>query len=331
MRVPLDRLSTDQATREDQLASYFGERVIECVQDGDGWRIDLLPFPSDDYYVDPDLCDGLRWWDAAATVEQVPDVFRDVDSWFLSLNDAWTLLPWSRWLQTAEKPDEIVIIHVDDHDDLMSPRLGIADSGMIDLVTGRAVAVSDPESIESAILSGAIGQGSFLVPFIHAFERVHLRHLCATGYSDSRMGHNRIELEQSVDTLLDPTAMRPSVRLDGTGQPGGSSYLVSRDAQQMVANLPDAAPIVVHIDLDYFNNRFNGDSDYMTNENRHDPPISEVKRMADDLLAALSTVSCRIVSVAVGISPGFFPAEYWQEMIDHLRPGLHELSVGGAA
>lgn len=90
----------------------------------------------------------------------------------------------------------------------------------------------------------------------------------------------------------------------GRGQPGGSSYLVSRDAQQMVANLPDAAPIVVHIDLDYFNNRFNGDSDYMTNENRHDPPISEVKRMADDLLAALSTVSCRIVSVAVGISPG---------------------------
>lgn len=312
------------------MASYFGERVIGCVQEGDSWRINLLPFPSDDYYVDPDLWDGLRWWDAAATVDQIPGLFRDVDGWFLSLNDAWTLLPWSRWLQTAEKPDEIVIVHVDDHDDLMSPRLGIEASSLTDLVTGRSVAVSDPESIESAILSGAIGQGSFLVPFIFAFERVHLRHLCATGYSDSRVGYNRMELEQRVDTLIDPSAKRPSVRLDGNGQPGGSSYLVSRDAQQIVADLPETAPIVVHIDLDYFNNRFNGDSDYIMNENRHDPSLDEVKRMADDLLTALSTVSDRIVSVAVGVSPGFFPAEYWQEMIDHLRPGLKDLSVGGA-
>jgi len=56
-----------------------------------------------------------------------------------------------------------------------------------------------------------------------------------------------------------------------------------------------------------------------------------VKRMADDLVAALSTVSERIVSVAVGISPGFFPAEYWQATIDHLRPGLQKLSAEGAA
>ena len=48
----------------------------------------------------------------------------------LSLDDAWTLLAWSRWLK--ERPDgesppsEVVVIHVDDHRDMMSPpnRLG---------------------------------------------------------------------------------------------------------------------------------------------------------------------------------------------------------------
>jgi hypothetical protein len=220
------------------------------------------------------------------------------------------------------------VIHVDDHDDLMSPRIGVTDDGFVDLCTGSSVDIREPVSVEAAIRSGAIGQGSFLVPLLHSVPVSHLRHLCHTIYSDSRRTYHRLVKGTAPDELLEPQALRPLVNVeDGLAEPGQSSYTVTRQPHVLAATLPPDSPILVHIDLDYFNNRFNGDSDFANTPNRHDPTLSEVEEMIDELLAVLIPIGPRIASIAIGMSPGFFPGELWEPAINRLLPPLNELGA----
>jgi hypothetical protein len=329
LHVPSTALPLDPNQREAYLASYFGERSIDSRQTADGWTIDLEPYPSADFYVDPRLSEGLNWWQPGLPVIDVPYSMRDMGGWGLSLNDAWTLAHWAKSFEKNDYPRELAILHVDDHDDLMSPRVSITEEVFVDLCTGGAVDLRSFDSISRAIVSGAIGQGSFLAPLIHRVETTHLRHLCHTLYSDTRLGYHRLRRTLEPDTLLSPGALRPAIMVESAIRGEVSStYLSSRDAEVLGSSIPAGIPVLVHIDLDYFNNRFNGDSDYQMVTHRHDPNEEAINAMINRLLSALDSMRHQVVSIAVAISPGFFPAEYWASTIDRLREPLSLLASG---
>jgi len=323
-------LPDDSEARHARLFDYFGGRKVSCSETRDGWLLTIGWEDRPDWHEDPNILKGLAWYSQGLTLADAPFAIRKEPGFQLALNDCWTLLAWSRWLSLARKrggiPDEIVILHVDDHDDLMSPRVIKKDDCWIDAITRNEVDILRPNTIASAIISGAIGVGSFIVPLLHLVPRVHIRHCCVTGYSLTRRGTYNLQREVIGDDLLMPGASRQAVRLEPSPnnehqvKPSGHSYSVASTTTEWLKDLPEA-PIFLHIDLDFFNNRFNGDSHWHERPNRHDPSLADIVRSVDTIFNALfsSNVAQRIVDMAVGISPGFFPAELWGPTVDRIR------------
>lgn len=332
--IPVQRLPADPGHRDQILTHYFADRVPYSTPDDNGdWKVTVSAAPTAEFYIDPQLDEGLRWW--GCTVADIPFAYRRTRGAFLSLSDAWTLLSMSQWLASqTEPPPHITVIHVDDHDDLMCPRLGMHDGQFTDLITGRAVSVHDPSSVADAIDSGAIGMGSFLAPLLHTLPSVDIRHLCDTDYARTRTDQFWLVRATEVDRILAVGTHRPSVRIvpvDSSSVPkqAAGTYQVKDDETRLFADIKDG-PILLHIDLDFFNNRFNGDSDWTNHNHRHDPPYDRVMRRVERLVATLTPLRYRIVDVEIGLSPGFFPAELWAPVCDALTDQLALASDDGA-
>jgi hypothetical protein len=326
--------------RREYLDAYFDDLLASAKAVQDGWEIDLNWPSSADYYIDPHLEQGLDWWCPGI---EVGDIYKQVahsPSGQLSLNDSWTLYSWSHWLRDrrdARKTcDQVVILHVDDHTDLMTPRLTCSSAEWRDAITGDVFDIYDPKTVRSAILSGAIGVGSFMSPFLHSIAKVQLRHLSQTipvGTS-RKMG---IATKTIPDTLLLTKDVRPSVVLinpaevlaESTVVAPDRNYLLTASLGQWLADIPKS-PILLHIDMDYFSNRFDGDSDWEHVPNRHDPSLERVIASIDDLFSGIvaSEIGNRIENITVGISPRFFPSEFWAPSI--VRLNEHFRSLGFA-
>ena len=127
-------------------------------------------------------------------------------------------------------------------------------------------------------------------------------------------------LKLAPDTLLDPDAERIAIELveDATGS---KQYLGTSDAAKWSDDI-EGRPALVHIDMDYFNNRYDGDSAWPQRDPRLDPDLPTMLSKVDDIVNALMASKAIIEDVSIAYSPGFFPAEFWQPIDRHLRAGL---------
>jgi hypothetical protein len=323
LSIPAQRLPADPAHRDRLLTHYFADRVPHSTRDANGdWSITIDTAPAAEFYIDPHLDQGLRWW--GCSVADIPFAYRRTGKAMLSLSDAWALLSVSQWLsRQQESPTHITLIHIDDHDDLMCPRLALHDGQFTDLITGQSMRVHEPPSVADAIRSGAVGMGSFLAPLLHTLPSTDIRHLCDTTYARTRAGRYWLMRDTDEDEILAPGTRRPSVRIVPIVDPShvpdqvAGKYQAGDDETRLFAGI-EPGPVLLHIDLDFFNNRFNGDSDWTSHDHRHDPTADQVLQRVERVVAALTPLRHRIVDVEVGISPGFFPAELWAPVCDAL-------------
>lgn len=182
------------------------------------------------------------------------------------------------------------------------------------------------DTVRNALLSGAIGMGSFMTPFLHAVPRSEVRHLCqppkAVGTADFD-----IRLTTQLDTLLEPGMARPAVELSPASQGvGPGRYRVTSSVTHWLEGMRPG-PALLHIDMDYFNNRYDGDSAWAEFVPRFDPALDEIVAKIDELVTAVSQpgLPCQIEDVVIAYSPGFFPAEFWSVTDARLRAGLGHL------
>jgi hypothetical protein len=327
--------------RADFLKDYFCEMIASSEKVSKGWCIKLNRPLTPDYYVDPLFQDGLSWWSknfGEVHIEDVPFAFHNQLGFQLSFQDSWTIYSWSKYLSqfTISKtlPKEMIILHLDDHDDFMAPRLLLDDSGeknsWIDAITKQRVDLFKPETVKVAVESGAIGIGSFFSPLLHLGPRIHVRHLCSTEYLTQRIGAHSIRVETVSDNLLSPGSPRPTIRLVSTGidvlPELEHTYLVTDNLEECLDNLPDC-PILVHVDMDYFNNRYNGDSDWVYNGTKYNPSSEQVLKRIDVFFDALGSHKMvnRIVDFALALSPGFFPVDLWSSSIQRIKSHYEKL------
>jgi hypothetical protein len=338
--IPRERLPAEPHHRREVLGNYFGD-LLPSVQESDqGWVVQLR-WPDDEaFFVDPLITRQLDWWRAGARLVELRRELYWSEAGLLSLDDAWTLFGWSRWLKEKHSainpPSEVVVVHIDDHRDMMCPRIAQSGQGWVDLLTGEGFSVFDPPSVRSAILSGAVGIGSFFAPLVHELPCVNVRHLSQSAglAEDGREWHILKNTEQ--DTILRPGLSRPRIDTE-LAHPQGvrptpdnrcGSYRFSRSHRYCFSDLPDC-PVLLHIDMDYFNNRYDRDSDWCDRSNRHDPTQERVLGEIDSLFDALeqNDVLERIENVTVALSPGFFPAEYWPTSVERVEWHLRKLGV----
>jgi hypothetical protein len=347
INLPSDRLPVDPTERRRRLECYFGDLISTAEVTNGGWSVRLERARFAEFYVDPALDRGLTWWGPDAILGDIYRLVRRHGGFQLSLDDSWTLYDWSLWLSERHDrgvaTDKVTILHVDDHTDFMTPRIARNGEAWLDLITGRPCDLTEPETVKGAILSGAVGIGSFMAPFLHRIARCDFRHLSQSVNRQVPDPARRITLRTEQDTLLSPGARRPSLVLEpwdaGHEEPTSHRYFATHRPDEWLEGLQDA-PVLLHIDMDYFNNRFDRDSDWHgASAPRHDPDLAAMSETMDELFDSLarSGMTPRIESVAVALSPGFFPAEFWQPLTERLaarlgavvRAGLPRSEGGG--
>ncbi|WP_197416643.1 hypothetical protein [Herbaspirillum rubrisubalbicans] len=238
-----------------------------------------------------------------------------------SLYDTWTLLSWSEWLARVvpSTTERVVILHVDDHRDMGSPRLHLTNRALVDSITNEEVRLMVPSTVQRAIESGAIGMGSFITPFLWQCPQVTVRHLCQPPKMQGNV-RKMFMITSAPDTLLDPDADRLAIKFSEKTTDTWN-YLGTNDTALWSRNI-EGRPALLHIDMDYFNNRYDGDSAWDLRTPRLDPDLPTMLSKVDDLISALAASKVIIEDVSIAYSPGFFPAEFWQPVDLHLRAGL---------
>ncbi len=325
LRIPLNRLPEQPGERHGRLRSYFCDKDAEAVRVGNAWELRLAWPGGEERHVDPELAQGLSSWGNLSRREMAMAQRRS-GRILRVLYDTWTLYSWSEWFaHNGIKPGEpLTILHVDDHHDLMSPRLFMRDEGLVDPMTGLCFDLFDPESVLSALNSGAVGMGSFLTPILRCFPQADVRQLTqppkVTGTTD-----NRVVLTERVDDLLEPGALRPAVELLASNL-GDGNYRITNDLECWLEHI-GPGPILLHVDMDYFNNRYDGDEDWRERKYILDPCLDDVMAEVDRISVALRSADLvsRIQDAVIAYSPGFFPAELWEAAERRLEEGLGEL------
>ncbi len=311
----------DPADWHSFLRDYFCDKDAIASESDSGVHLSL-DWPGDaDRHVDPALDTGLRWWGRGITLGSMWSTWWRDGRIMTSLYDTWTLVSWCEWLSRAPTgtAEQAVILHADDHRDLASPRLFLRGGSLVDAITADEVRLTDPATVQRAIESGAIGMGSFMTPFLREFPHATVRHLCQPPKMqvDVQWG---LAVTCFPDTLLDPDAARLAVQLVES-RAGAGVYVGTSDARAWSRDI-EGRPVLVHIDMDYFNNRYDGDSAWPLREPRLDPDLPAMLSKVDELIDSLAASKAVIEDVAIAYSPGFFPAEFWQPLDRRLRAGL---------
>ncbi|MEY2420003.1 MAG: hypothetical protein QOI95_70 [Acidimicrobiaceae bacterium] len=318
--APAD-VPADPDERQHLLDTSLASETVGWWHEHDGrWQIRVEEFEAWEYFVDPGVRAAAATLDTNLTAATLRHWRRRIGRCHLSMNDAWTLPAWCESLAGLQDDRPIVILHADDHDDLMPPRLRPANEGWLDLFTNQPVAL-DVESTTAAIRSSAIGMGSFLVPLLHDQRVVELRHLRARPhrYPDAGWLARTTTPEPLVSSSW-RIAVEPSDR------PTDLRFRRLVDPAEWVADLQGAI-VLVHIDLDYLANRYDADSNWAEREDLFDPTDDEVTHLLDDLWSALDQIEDQVIGTAIGISPGFFPADHWPTALTSIehRFRLHEV------
>lgn len=326
LSVALDRLPADEQLRHAALRDYFCDKDAVSKRVGDHWELELA-WPGDiDRHVDRRISAALTSWDGIG-LSDMALARRRSGRVLTALYDTWTLLSWSEWAARARPghDEAITILHLDDHRDLGSPRLGEVDGVLRDLISGKPFDFLDPRSVLDASESGAVGMGSFLTPFVHAFPRCDVRQLCQPPKISGTFDWH-IRSATQVDDMLAPGSLRPAIALEPADGPGPGRYRATDDVGAWLADI-GSGPVLLHVDMDYFNNRYDGDCDWPDRHPRHDPAIGTVLEKIDEATSALRSAGLidRIQDAVIAFSPGFFPAELWEASEQRLRQGLAEL------
>lgn len=326
IRLATDLLPDDPGAQHARLRDYFCDKDATARRTVDGWDLDLAWPGGTERHVDPRIGRELEAW-GGIELDGMALCRRRSGRVLTALYDTWTLPSWSTWLARSGATclTGLTVLHIDDHRDLGSPRLAIEADGMIDLITGDAFDVWDPASVLRACDSGAVGMGSFLTPFLVALPGCDVRQLGQPPKVTKTVDAAFVQTTLA-DDLLRPGAQRPAIRLDPAASTGPGRYRTTGDLADWLAGVAKG-PILLHVDMDYFNNRYDGDNDWPDRHPRHDPPLDAVLRRIDEVTAAIRDAGLveSIVDAVVAFSPGFFPAEMWKPAEQRLRQGLEKL------
>jgi hypothetical protein len=325
VRVATECLPLDENERHARLRDYFCDKDAVASPGRDGWDLKLTWPSGVERHIDAKLDLGLDWWDKGLKREDMALARRRSPKLLRCLYDSWTLASWCEWLKRRggiNTLSSLVLLHVDDHRDLGSPRIKRDGDAWRDLITGRPVSISKPDTVIQAIDSGAIGMGSFMTLFLEAVRLAEVRHLC----QPPKVMVTRdfvIRIGDSFDDLLQPGASRPLTTLEPSSGTGAGHYRLTPHIEDWLEGI-EGGPLLLHIDMDYFNNRYDGDSDWCVRPVHHDPPTEEIFARIEELSQSLRRRGLieAIEDVVFAFSPGFFPAELWGIVDRHLATCL---------
>lgn len=311
-------LSSDEAT--EYIYDYFNEFELECQEFDERFQIDLK---ANQYTYCEEITKGLEFLNI--TEDDVKDFCIVTENAALCLSENWLPFAYAKFIENATgEASEFTILHIDDHRDLMQPYLSCQDGQYIDMISGEIIELSKSLSVKKAVESGAITIGSMLTVIVHLMRKVDIFHI----KENANYKFCRLSKICVPDNLLDDSYNRIAVLTDES-KCGIGNYCLTSEWNNVISNLDRGKPCILHIDMDYFNNRYNASTSWMENSSRHDPTFAEQIEMMNQLFDGIEKVMelVEIRYVLIGISPSFYPAEYWADGLQYLVKGLHKIGV----
>jgi hypothetical protein len=250
-----------------------------------------------------------------------------LEKYDICLEDSWSGYFVARRLAERRTSEPLVLIHLDDHTDMMSTLLSLGSDGLRDPQTGRCFDPANPADWSSAIRSGAISIGSWLTALYYLDQAVHVRHLTH--------GHNC--LDDGAHVVVPRTIAAsglPRARFVAIERQSGSTgsslgtYWSSSDPIALFDRLPKGR-VMVHADLDYFVNDYNGNVGAR-------PEISAERlrkrgrARLDAFLEALGRHGISVERWLVSTSPGFCSVRHWHMLLTALAKAIPDSGYGHA-
>jgi len=325
-------LPEDSERRRGVLEDYFPEHLASAEDQVDHWqvRLERPSSPYVGYSLDPQIREGLTWWKPGTRIRDIPIEKRPLQKGLLALEDQWSPLSWSLYFRkNGFVPEELVLLHIDDHLDMMSPRIGLrSDGNFVDFIAGDLFSLLKPETVESAILSGAIGKGSIITPLVWEVRKIHVRHLTFRPEPDI-FSLKKVALEDLLLGISFPRISIQHEKVERDSLLSDSNYIPTSDIDIWLSDIPADVPIFLHVDMDFFNNRFDGSSAWQEDGRGHDISIDEQLGLVKDIFRGIERrhLESRIVDLSLCFSPSFFPAEFWEPVSKLIQSECQRLGI----
>jgi hypothetical protein len=279
----------------------------------------------DMYYhaLDPHLPAALARFDPPVALDDILSYRSLGDLFDLCLEDSWSGWLIAEQLRRAPQTEDLVIIHLDDHTDMMSTLLECTDEGeLIEPSTLQRFDPEEPTAWETAILRGSIGIGCFVTPFYFGNWQTHVRHLNNAAVGTTAAARSRGVLRKPCSYELIPKKCFAAIRLGDLDDAASvGSYVLSSHCEELLATLP-CGRVIVHVDLDYFINDLNGnprDGMYISSLALIEKAQGKVDRFFEALHARRVNVDHWIIAT----SPGFCSACHWASLLNAFAKEIH--------
>lgn len=317
IRVYKEKLYGSKEEKIEQIIEYFNGFNID-YKELDNYF--LIKLNRSDFTYCEDMSKGFK--DLLITEKECNDYCIIEKNFCVCLSEAWIPYAWSKLTNNKCKPKNLTIIHIDDHSDLMSPFIKKYNGNYIDMITNKVIDFSNPLSVLNSVKSGAITIGSILTPIVFDVDDIKILHLKQNAIKE----YKNIIKTTIYDDFIN-NSKRISVNLDHVQKIGFDNiYLKTNNWDDIYLELDFNSDIIVHIDMDYFNNRYNGSTSWYEENNIHNPTFSKQKKYIIDVCKNIKKINeiKPIKFILIGISPSFYPAEYWKQGLLYLLKQLKE-------
>ncbi len=309
--LPLNQL-------DDRIRQLVGSTRYEI----DAKLTSLTLLGPDTYYhaVDPDLPGLLGRFRPGLEMSGLATFTCRAPNFDLSCEDSWSGYHLSRFLRGPRTDGPLVVIHLDDHTDMMPPLLGSSDDVLVFPGTRERFDPASEADWQRAITSGCVGIGSFLSPLFHGDRPVHVRHIDNRSAPLGPVHHVAREVRRP--DLFAGFSLAALAYEDATSSATAGTYRAGSDPVLVLCDLPRGT-VVAHVDLDYFINDFNGNFPGGTGGQADEATMIEA---ADDKLTrfhdAMRRHGVRPERWLLATSPGFCAVRHWEHLLDRLAAVL---------
>lgn len=270
--------------------------------------------------VDPYLPEVLQRYMHTVSLRDVM-AYRSHERYYdFCFEDSWSGYFIADRLRQQSAEEDLVLVHLDDHTDMMPTLLRRNDGILSDPMLGSRFDPAADADWEASIHSGCVSIGNFITPLFYSKHKVHVRHLNNRGPRECEP----VEVFQaSFRYDLIPKVEFAGLRMNESEQRSrAGTYAVGSCARRILANLPEGK-IVIHIDLDYFINDFNGNprsGDYIPEGSI----VEAGRRKLNLFFDALQAVKPKVDRWIVATSPGFCSACHWDWLLREIEENIRK-------
>ena len=272
--------------------------------------------PDLGYHVlDPYLPGVLQEFQHGMTLDDILSFRSERRLFDLCFEDTWSGYFLAEELDSTRDEGDLVLVHLDHHQDMMPTLLVRSGDGLSDPTTLKHFDPAKRADWVAAIYSGSVGIGSFITPLYYGNRRVHVRHIHNHAASDGRTYEVAREFRSYAELPEMKFAALRKSRTDERDPVG--TFSAGNEARAVLRDLPRGS-VVVHIDLDYFINDFDGHPRtgpyYPPDRLRHDA-LAKMEAFFRGLREACPDVSRWVVAT----SPGFCSAVHWTWLLNEIE------------